>query len=153
MTEIVIILAVLCAVQALGMIAMYKTMKRPFGTPGITMRFLHPLQFRKPRLALAAVILLVFIYYICQMDASHIDKFAWGIASGFGMFFVTTGGKAIRNQYGNLAVLIFAAGLAMIAIGLHFSPEAVFEASGLEPLAPPLIGGGSGMFTTVEDES
>ena len=133
MIQIIVVLAVLCAVQALGMIAMYKTMKRPFDAPSPVMRFLHPLQFRKPRLALAAVILLIFIFYVCQISEPHVDKFAWGIASGFGMFFVTTGGKAIRNQYGNLAVLIFAAGLAMIGVGLHFAPGAVFQASGLEP--------------------
>ena len=90
--------------------------------------------------------------FVCLLPDDYTNKFAFGVSSGFGLYFLTVGGKAIRNQFGNLAVLLFTCGLAMIGIGLVSTPVSVYAASGLESFTEPLIGAGAGMFSSVEEE-
>ena len=119
---------------------------------GVAMDLRNMFAFRRPRLAFAAVILTAFVLFVCLMPGVHMDRFAFGVASGFGLYLLTVGGKAIRNQFGNLAVLMFTCGLAMVSIGLATTPATVYAANGLEALTEPLIGAGAGMFTSVEEE-
>lgn len=108
--------------------------------------------FRRPRLALAAMMALAFVAVACLWQADHIEKFGFLLGSGLGIYFIVTGGKAIRNQFGNLAVLMFFSGLMMLAFAIFATPAAVFIASSLEDLVPAIVGAIGGMFTTVEDE-
>ena len=114
---------------------------------------LAPFKYRRPRLALAAVITLVFILAMLGNEADHVQKFAFQLGTGAGLFFLVVSGKCIKNRYGNLGVLIFTCVLGMILASVYWTPAAVHTANGLESLAPPIIGGLGGMFTGVEDES
>ena len=111
------------------------------------------LQFRRPRLALVAAVLLVFVACVTLYDASHVDKFGYLVASGLGIYLITVAGKSIRNAYGNLAVWLATCGLGMLLLGIFFTEGLVFSSNSLEDLVPPLIGAVGGLFTGVEEES
>ena len=114
---------------------------------------LSPFKYRRPRLALAAVITLLFVLAMLGNEADHVQKFAFQLGTGAGLYFLVVSGKCIKNKYGNLGVLIFACALAMLLTSVYWTPSAVHEANGLESLSAPIIGGLGGIFTGVEEES
>ena len=116
------------------------------------MEWLNPVRFKRPRLALAAVITLIFVLGLVTNDHDHTQKFAFYLATGAGTYFVVTAAKAIRNSYGNLSVVMFAAGLAMVFLAIEHTPGAVFAGNALDGMAAPTVGALGGMFTSVEDE-
>ena len=107
--------------------------------------------YRKPKLAMAAVITLVFVILVSLAPMDYVDKFGFGIASGFGVYFIMTAGKALKSANGNLGVLMLASGFAMVALAVFFTDKATLAASALEDLVPLIIGAVGSVFTAVDD--
>ena len=108
--------------------------------------------YKKPKLALAAVMSLVFVLVIAAASFDHIEKFGFLVATGLGVYFIVTAGKAIRNEFGNLGVLLLFCGLAMLTAGLFATPATVLASSSVEDLVPSIVGALGGVFTSVEDD-
>ena len=107
--------------------------------------------YRQPKLAAAAVITLAFVMLVALAPMDYVDKFGFGIASGFGVYFIMTAGKALKNAHGNLGVLMLASGFAMVAMAVFFTDQKTLAASALEDLVPLIIGAVGSVFTAVED--
>ena len=107
--------------------------------------------YRKPKLAMAAVITLMFAFAVSIAPMDYVDKFGFGIASGAGVYFLMTGGKAINNAFGNLGVLMIFCAFAMLAMAVFFTSKVTLAASTLEDLVPLIIGALGSVFTSVED--
>ena len=107
--------------------------------------------YRRPKLAMAAVITLLFAFVVTIAPMDYVDKFGFGIASGAGVYFLMTGGKAINNALGNLGVLMVFCSFAMLSMAVFFTSQATLAASALEDLVPLIIGALGSVFTSVED--
>ena len=108
--------------------------------------------YKKPKLALAAVGILVFVLLVACVPFEHIEKFGFLVGTGFGVYFILTAGKAIGNEFGNLGVLMLFCGLLMLLAAIFMTPALVLAASSLEDLVPGLIGAVGSVFTSVEDD-
>lgn len=108
--------------------------------------------YQKPDLAWAAVTSMLFVIVMNVLPMDHVDKFSYQMAMGLSVYFLVISGKATRNRYRNLAVLMFTVALIMAVIGVVYTSPETLEASALEDMSNPLIGGMGGFFTEVEDE-
>lgn len=110
------------------------------------MNYLPNLTFRKPRLAVCALIVLVFCAALLIAPHDFVQKFAWLVSLGFGLGFFGAGAKYMQGGAGNLGVLMFGGGCALILGGIVLTPAAVFAASALEDAASPIVGAAMGYF-------
>lgn len=103
-------------------------------------------RFRKPRLAFCAVIAVVFCGALLMAPMDFVQKFAWLVSLGFALGFFGAGAKYMQGGAGNLAVLMFGGGCALILGGIVGTPGTVFAASALEDAAAPIVGAAMGYF-------
>ena len=107
--------------------------------------------FYSPRLAIAAVIGLIFVLIIALIPMKEVEKMGFMLAFGGGIYYLSIASKAINNAFGNLAVLMMVCGCTMIIISIVLTPSWVFASSALEGEVAAIIGALGGMFTKVEE--
>ena len=110
------------------------------------------LTFKRPRLAVAAVFVAVFVVGVAVYGDTHLEKFGFLVASGTGILFLVTAGKAMIHAYANLAIVILVCGLAMLSAAILGTDAGVLAASSLEDLVPSIIGALGGLFTSIDSE-
>lgn len=107
--------------------------------------------YNQPKLAIAAVASLLFVAAIALPPIAHIEKAGFLLGTSAGLYFVLTGGKAMRNQFGNLAILFFITGLTMIAMGILATPVAAVTGNNVEDMIPHIVAGIGTIFSNIED--
>ena len=110
------------------------------------------LVFQKPRLAMAVVVLLVFVLAVAAPPVAHLEKYGFLLASGLGVYTLFLAGKAMKKDYGNLAILLFVSGLMMLLAAIFATPANVLAASALEDMVPATIGAITGIFTSMDSD-
>ena len=108
------------------------------------------LNFRRPELAIAAAVAFVFVVASTLLPGAA-DKFGFLIATGAGIYFLVTSGKALNGDQPNLGLVLFIAAFAMIFCAIIFTNADTLKASALEDIVPSIIGGLGGVFTKVDD--
>ena len=121
------------------------------GTANATMSLLNAFKFRKPRLAICAIIAMVACTVLLIAPMDFVQKFAWLLTLGFTLGFLGSGAKHMQGGSGNLAVLMFGGSFYLLAAGIIGTPATVFAASALEDAAAPVIGAAMGYFITDTD--
>ena len=107
--------------------------------------------FKKPRLAIIALVLTAFSLSLAIYPMDSIEKFGYLIAMGFGVGFLVAGAKSMMAEFGNLAVLMAVLGVAQVLAAVFATPDSVFAASALEEEAAIILGAGLGFFSKVEE--
>ena len=105
-------------------------------------------KFRKPRLAICALIAILACTAMLIAPMDFVQKFAWLISLGFSLGFLGAGAKHMQGGNGNLAVLMFGGAFYLLVAGIIGTPASVFAASALEDAAAPVIGAAMGYFIT-----
>ena len=108
--------------------------------------------YKKPKLAIAALVTLIFVLVVGLSTQDHLEKFGFLLGTGLGIFWLVLAGKAMKHQYGNLAILMYVSGLLMLATAIFATPDAVLAASSLEDLVPAIIGAVGGIFSGIDSE-
>ena len=108
--------------------------------------------FQKPRLAVAAIVLLIFVLAVAAPPVAHLEKYGFLLASGLGVYTLFLAGKAMKRDYGNLAILLFVSGLIMLLASILATPAHVLAASALEDLVPATIGAITGIFSGIDSD-
>lgn len=109
-------------------------------------------RFRRPSLAKVAVGLTIFALVLALAPIAGVEKFGFQVGLGVGLYLVTTSGKAMGSQYGNLGVLLVYGGLASILAAVLATPTAVLAATALDDAVAPIMGAIGGLFTSIEQE-
>lgn len=110
------------------------------------MKFPKFLRFRKPRLAICAVIALATCAMLLIAPMDFVQKFAWLVSIGFALGFLGAGTKYMTSGAANFGVLLFAGGCTLLVGGIIGTPASVFAASALEDSAAPFVGAAMGYF-------
>ena len=82
--------------------------------------------FHSPRLAMIAVIGLIFVSIIAIVPIDAVEKMGFMLAFGAGIYYLSIASKAINNSFGNLAVLMTFSGCVMILLSVTTTPDWVF---------------------------
>lgn len=107
--------------------------------------------FRRPRMALIAVIVAAFALSVALVPDASVEKFGYLIAMTIGVGFIMHAGKALMSEFGSLAVLLAVLGLSMVSAAVFATPDSVFAASALEEEASVIAGAILGLFSKLED--